>query len=66
MIGDMIDTFTNSTPAVNEESVGKIKLRQVPVTESSTRKADESIISSQFTPFCCQYLSSFHSKQHEN
>ena len=44
MIGDVINTFTKTTPAVNQDFSKKAKVRQVPVTMSHTRKIDISII----------------------
>ena len=41
---DLIDTFRNNTPAVNQEFIRKVKLTQVPVTGSHTRKIDTSIV----------------------
>ena len=46
MIGDVIDTFENTTPAVNQE-FEEVKLRQLPVTRSHTQKFDMSIMSFQ-------------------
>ena len=43
MIGGVIDTFRITTQAVNQKFV-QIKLRQVTVTGSSTRKIDMPII----------------------
>ena len=54
MIEDVIDTFRNATPVVNEEFVRKLKLRQVPVTLSDIQKIDMSIMSFQVTPLCCK------------
>ena len=46
MIGDAIDTFRLTTPAVNKEFVQK---SQKIFTESHTRKIDMSIVSFQVT-----------------
>ena len=37
MITDEINTFTNTTPAINREFVTKIELRQLPVTVTHTQ-----------------------------
>ena len=50
MIGEVIDTFRNTTPAARS-LFEKVKLRQVSVTGSHTRKFDTSTMSFQVKPF---------------
>ena len=45
MIRDVIDTFTNTTPAVNQKFVPKVALRKAPVTMPHTRTVDLPIMS---------------------
>ena len=52
MIGEVIDTFRNTTPAVNQKFVRKLKLRHVPIIWSHTGKIDMSIMYFQVTTFC--------------
>ena len=40
MIGDGIDTFENTTPAVSQEFVFEVKFNKVPVTAWHTRNTD--------------------------
>ena len=37
MIGDVIETFRITTPAVNQKFIQKVNLRQVPVTGSLSK-----------------------------
>ena len=45
IIGDVIDTFKNTTSAVIPEFAGKVELRQLPVTGFHTQKFHQSIMS---------------------
>ena len=56
MIRDVIATFRNTTPAVNQQFLRKVKLRQLPVTGSPTRTFDMWIMFFQATPFWCLML----------
>ena len=59
MIGDVIDTFKNTTAAVKQKFAPKIKLIQVPVTGSHTRKDETSNKSRQVGPFFCPMVKIF-------
>ena len=58
MVGDVIDTFRNTTLAVKQKFVLKSQIEvRTCVTGSHSQKLDISIMS--FQPFCCLMLRKF-------
>ena len=53
MLGDVINTFTNTTTAVNQKFIRKSQIEKVPDTRSPSRKIDITIMSFQVMLFCC-------------
>ena len=66
MIGDVIDMFRNTTTVVNQKFVQKVKLRQVPVTESLFKKLISQSCLFMLRNFAAQCLGSLSTKQCEN
>ena len=63
MTVDVIDTFKITTPPVNQEFVRKLKMRQVYVRRSHTRKSRSCLF--RLNHISAQCLGSLHIKQHQ-